>query len=171
LDTLPDFETSSGSIYTTLDVVEEMRRCFPGFREVDPSVDEVLLMREIIAKCDDFCMYPRTAMEYAKKHKRNPKDAALIPRSIKQLHKAICGKDVSTTNGLLAQTKEHDPRNCGTCLMEIRNKACARCGKTPVVLAPDGTANYCGNCNSLPTYRRESGRSNYLTAEGGANVL
>ena len=135
------------------DVLEELALCFPAFRDAQPTVTEMLMMQEIIGRCDVYFLLPRTCMEYARKHKKD----GLVPRSVKALHAAICGADVSTTNGLMAQTKQHEPQECWQCKAAAKDIMCKRCGKFSVKLLPSGeVSEFCGQCLALPSYRRES---------------
>ncbi len=171
---LEPLEMSSGSICDTDMVYEQIGRCFPIYRSPsDPlaRLRDEKMMQEIICLCDEFCCFPWQVLEYARTHKRDtPK---LVPRSIQQLWNALCDKEASTTNGLLIQFKEDDPKTCGFCAKELNARPCDHCHGTtwgkPVVIANgnryDGT--FCQECSKLPEYRRGTSRSNenYLTAE------
>ncbi len=154
------------------DILDHLRRCFPAFKAAEPSVKELELMQQVIAKCDESCCFPSECIAYARKHKAG-KNEGLVPRSVQALWNAVCGENVSTTNGLLQQTKDHKPGECWICKAELKTKACKRCGGQPVVYEyPDSAeAIWCAKCLALPEYRRESGQHGYFTAAGGAKVL
>jgi len=106
--------------------------CFPAFSDAQPTVTEMLMVQEIIGRCDVHFLLPRTCMEYARKHKKD----GLVPRSVKALHAAICGADVSTINGLMAQTKQHEPQECWQCKAAAKDIMCKRCGKKSTLIVP-----------------------------------
>lgn len=144
------------------ETVTELGLCFPAFKlDATPTPKEIRLMQEVIVKCDGYRLLPRTAMDYARKHKQG----GLVPRSVKKLHEAICGEDTSSTNGLVAQTKEHSVETCGLCRKELAAAPCSRChGSTYGKPAIEHGKPFCGECMKLPAYRRESGKRDYLTS-------
>ena len=159
----PDFGDGIESVWSkgrwdwvsSYDAHHEVRECFPALKMSGTKTTdtEMRLMQEIIVQCDSHQVLPRQAMEFARKHKQNA--PALIPRSVQGLWDATCGLKVSTTNGLLAQTKEHDPKVCGICMKELQEMPCARChgttyGKPTIELGKP----FCGDCMKLPEYRR-----------------
>jgi hypothetical protein len=147
-------------------VYDHIGRCFPNYRSPgDPAAryaDEKM-MQDIISVCDAQCCFPSQVLEYAKVHKRDT--PRLVPRSIQQLWNAICAKEASTTNGLLIQFKEDDPKTCGICAKELASRPCDHCHGTtwgkPVVIAKgnayDGT--FCQECAAKPEYRRATAKS------------
>jgi hypothetical protein len=164
----------SGAIVDTDDVYKHIGRCFPAYRSPsNPKAryEDERMMQEIILTCDAACKLPIQVLDYARTHKRDT--PRLVPRSIKQFWNAICSHDASTTNGLLIQCVEDDPKTCGFCAKELASRPCDHCHGTtwgkPVVIANgnryDGT--FCQECSKLPEYRRGTSRSNenYLTAE------
>ena len=156
----------SGAYCSEADVRGHLRDCFPAFRDAEPSARELEMMLEVVAKCDENCCFPSELMAFARKHKRD----GLVPRTVKALHKAVCGEGVSTTNSLLRQHKEHIPADCWICKAELKGRSCERCGKRPVVFeAGVGEARWCADCLKLPSHRRD--RQGYLTAAGGAKVV
>ena len=106
-------------------------------------------------------------MDWAKTHIPAGKLLGAL-RSVRGLHNAICGDKVSTTNGLLAQFKDHtNPKECHICLKKVQGVNCATRGcKSWVELNDDGTpGEYCPGCiKKIPAYRRESGKRNILTS-------
>jgi hypothetical protein len=145
------------------EAVKELGLCFPAFKlgDAQPTPKEIRLMQEIIAKCDGYRVLPRTAMDYARKHKQG----GLVPRSVKKLHEAICGEDTSSTNGLVAQTKEHSVETCGPCRKELAAMPCSRChGATYGKPTIERGEPFCAECMKLPAYRRESGERGFLTS-------
>lgn len=171
--TKPDFGDGIESLWSegrwdwvsSSDAHHEVRECFPALKVsgTKPTDAEMRLMQEIIVQCDSHQVLPRQAMGFARKHKQNT--PALIPRSVQGLWDATCGLKVSTTNGLLAQTKEHDPKVCGICVKELQGMPCTRCKGTtfgkPTI--EDGKP-FCSDCMKLPRYRRHSGQRDILEA-------
>jgi hypothetical protein len=140
---------------TSYDAYEELKKCFPAFKDAMPSDKEMRLMQEIIVRCDAYRVVPSECMKYAAKHKQDA--PALIPRSVKALHKAVT--EGSTTNGLIAQTKGHDPKTCGICKKELAALPCARCnGSTYGKPTIEHGEPFCSDCMKLPSYRRQSGQ-------------
>jgi hypothetical protein len=95
-----------------------MGDCWSAFKHrAVPSADEFRLFAEVLVRCDENTCFPSELMKWAQTHILNPKLLGAL-RSVKGLHKAICGERVSSTNGLLAQYKDHclNPKRCGICL-------------------------------------------------------
>jgi hypothetical protein len=143
----------SGVVYNRTDILLFMGDCWSAFKSsATPTPDEFRFFAEILAKCDDNTCYPSDAMTWAQTHIFNPKLLGGL-RSVKGLHKAICGEGVSSTNGLLAQYKDHQ-RNikaCGVCLKKVQGVKCASgtC-KNWVALGDDGVpTKYCAQCAKL----------------------
>ncbi len=138
---------------SSLDAYEELKECFPAFKDAMPSEKEIRLMQEIIVRLDVHRVLASELMRYAVKHKQDA--PALIPRSVKALHKAVT--EGSTTNGLIAQTKGHDPKTCGICKKELAALPCARCnGSTYGKPTIEHGEPFCSECMKLPSYRRQS---------------
>jgi len=90
-------------------------------------------------------MAPPMSMELARKHKQST--PGLIPRSVKALYKAVCGENVSDTNGLLAQAMEHDVKVCAQCKKELSALPCAGCnGNTYGKPTIEHGKAFCANC-------------------------
>lgn len=142
-------------------VMKELGECFPAFKNgAKPTREEKRLMADLIARCDDNFVLAKTLMEYARKHKQNA--PGLIPRSVSGLHKAVF--EGSSTNGLIAQTNEHNPGTCLLCKKELAALPCARChGSTYGKPTIEHGKPFCGDCMKLPPYRRDSGNRNLLT--------
>ena len=115
------------------------------------------MMQEIICLCDEFCCFP-----WQKFSGIRPNPQARHPEAGAALHPAAmeCSlrqKEASTTNGLLIQFKEDDPKTCGFCAKELNARPCDHCHGTtwgkPVVIANgnryDGT--FCQECSKLPS--------------------
>jgi hypothetical protein len=147
-------EMPTGWVYGREEVLREMAACWQAFRRgTQPSDEEVRLFTEILAKCDDNSCFPSQPMEWAQAHILNPKLLGAL-RSVKGLHRAVCGEGVSSTNGLLAQYKDHckNPKACGICLKKTQGIRCASqygC-KNWVELGWDGKpSKYCAQCAKL----------------------
>jgi hypothetical protein len=144
------------------EVIRELRDSFPLFKStVTPTSDDMRLMAEIIIRADGYCILPSEAVKYAIKHKQNA--PGLIPRTVKQFHKAVFEGD--SMAGLLAQTKEHDPEKCGLCLKELQSLPCNKChgttwGKPTIEYGKP----FCQDCMKLAPYRRHSGERSILMA-------
>lgn len=145
-----EFAMPSGVVYNRTDILLRMGDCWSAFKHsAVPNADEFRLFIDILAKCDDNSCYPSEPMAWAQTHILNPKLLGAL-RSVKGLHKAICGADVSSTNGLLAQYKDHckNPKACGICLKKVQGIKCAMgtC-KNWVELGYDGEpTQYCKQC-------------------------
>jgi hypothetical protein len=152
----------SGTVLKFPELWAQMWKCWEPFRNAKPTDEEVLLFGEVMAKCDENTCYPYQLMEYARTHMPPKLYGAL--RSVKGLHNAVING--STTNGLLAQFKDHkDPNNCHICLKKVQGVVCKTAGcKSWVVLGMDGTPEeYCPGCiNKIPQYRRDSGKRGFL---------
>jgi hypothetical protein len=157
----------SGSIITYSKLWAYMQLCWKPFRGFRPSDEEANLFAEVMAKCDENCCMPDDVMDWAKKHMPPKLYGGL--RSVKGLHNAVCGNSVSTTNGLVAQFKEHqNPNDCPICLKRIQGVTCATQGcKSWVKLGHDGNpTEYCPGCTKkIPAYRRNSGSDPIITPE------
>ena len=141
--------------------IKELGECFPAFKDgAKPTREEKRLMVEIIVHLNQHQVLAKTLMEYARKHKQN--SPGLIPRSVAGLHKAVF--EGSSTNGPLAQTKEHDPKVCALCVKELHAKPCDHChGSTWNKPTIEHGRVYCQECMTLAPYRRHSERT-VLTA-------
>jgi hypothetical protein len=139
------------------EVARELRDSFPLFKStVTPTPEDMRLMAEIIIRADEYRVLASEAVKFAVKHKQNA--PGLIPRTVKQLHKAVFEGDAMA--GLLAQTKDHDPSKCGLCLKEIQALPCARCkASTYGKPAVEHGKPFCQDCMKLPSYRRHSAYS------------
>src|ERR1700676_3921756 len=155
----------SGSVYTYSKLWAQMQLCLSAFRGVRPSDEEVLLFAEIMEKCDENACYPDSLIDFAKTHVP-PKLVGGL-RSVRGLHNAVCCATVSTTNGLIAQFKDHKrPKDCPICLKKVQGITCKSaqgCNKW-VELNDNGALNdYCPGCiKKIPAYKRESGQRSFL---------
>lgn len=98
-------EMPGGTWISEDDLLEHMGKCWRVFSldDANPTVAELEMFMDIMAACDNRTCYPEDAMEFARTHIK-PKEPRLwgALQSVRGFHKAICGEDVSTTNGLLA---------------------------------------------------------------------
>jgi len=154
----------SGSVVEEAELLRHMGKCFNAFRNgAKPTDAELGLFMDVMAKCHENCCFPEQAMEYAQKH-MPPKLVGGL-RSVKGLWNAVCAENVSSTNGLIAQYKDHSVETCGLCKKELAAMPCSRChGSTYGKPSIERGKPYCGDCMKLPKYRRESGNRSFLTA-------
>jgi len=152
-------EMPSGAWVSGADLLEHMGNCWSAFRLAKPTVAELEMFMEIMAKCDDNCCYPEDAMAFARTHIQ-PKEPKLwgAMQSVKGLHNAVCGERVSTTNGLLAQHKDHNrnAKECPICLKKAQGVKCKNPNgcKNWVTLDWNGNpSEYCAGCEkTVPAY-------------------
>jgi hypothetical protein len=146
------------AVITYAQMWSRMAQCWSAFAPstgTRPSDEEVSLFSEVMAKCDENTCYPDDVMDWAKTH-MPPKLVGGL-RSVKGLHNAVCGEKVSTTNGLIAQFKDHgSPKNCPICQKKVQGVRCANGNcQSWVTLLEDGTVTeHCPGCiRKLPQYR------------------
>ena len=130
-------------------VLDHLRRCFPAYRTAMPSPEDYRLMREVVVTCDEGCCYPSDLVAHAERHNADPR---YVPRSVRRLHAAVCGPNVSVTDSLLQRHKRHCAPDCRECRARLKDAKCQRCGKQAAV-QPDGTATYCSECLRLTQQR------------------
>lgn len=151
----PDgYETSWGTWVSQEEVLGHMENCWSAYKTDQPTVAEFNLFVEIMRKCDQHSCSPEQAVDFAKTHMPTKLVGGL--RSVKGLHNAVCGDNVSTTNGLIAQYADHYAAiaDCWMCLKKVKDILCERCGKTSVFLLPDGSpSKYCKKCGKLGTVK------------------
>jgi hypothetical protein len=155
----------SGAWVSEADLLERMGKCWEAFTHANnPTVAEVEMFSQIMAKCDDNTCLPESLMDFARTHIQAKKPGLWGHlQSVEGFHETICGEKVSVTNGLIAQYKacSRNRNECPTCLKKIQGMHCRAQGcKSWVTLGADGEpTDYCPGCmKSVPQYRRESGK-------------
>jgi helix-turn-helix protein len=159
------YEASWGKWVSSDEIVDQMGECWSAYKTETPTGAEFNLFVEVLKKCDDNTCCPHELIDYAKTH-MPPKLIGGL-RSVKGLHNAVCGDNVSTTNGLIAQYKDHFAAiaDCWICLKKVKDILCGRCGKNSVFLLPDGSpSQYCKQCSALGTVK-SNGQAKGFTAE------